>query len=106
MLLPSRALVLTISQVTLSFSNDYQIVSKPYNHTDAMEQVPRILITIGIILVIIGLAWPLVQKIGLFRLPGDIAIQRENTSFYFPITTSIILSLVFTLILWLLSRGR
>ncbi len=71
-----------------------------------MEQIPRILITIGIILVIIGLSWPLIQKVGLFRLPGDFAFQRGNTSFYFPLTTSIILSIVFTLILWLLSRGR
>ncbi len=71
-----------------------------------MEQIPRILIIIGVILIAAGLLWPFIQKIGLFRLPGDIAIQRENMSFYFPITTSIILSLVLTLILWLLSRGR
>lgn len=71
-----------------------------------MEHIPRILIIIGIILIVAGLLWPFIQKIGLFRLPGDIAIQRENMSFYFPITTSIIISLVLTLILWLLSRGR
>ncbi len=69
-----------------------------------MEQIPRILITIGIILILAGLLWPVIQKIGLFRLPGDLSIQRENFTFYFPITTSIILSIVLTLILWLIAR--
>lgn len=69
-----------------------------------MEQIPRILITIGIILILAGLLWPVIQKIGLFRLPGDLSIQRENFTFNFPITTSIILSIILTLILWLISR--
>jgi uncharacterized membrane protein len=62
------------------------------------------LITIGIILVVLGLAWPLVQKLGLGSLPGDIRIERKGFSFYFPITTSILISLVITLILWIFRR--
>ena len=64
----------------------------------------RILIILGIVLLVVGLAWPWLQKIGLFRLPGDIVIERENFRFYFPITSMIILSLVFSLLLWLFKR--
>lgn len=64
----------------------------------------RVLITLGIVLLVVGLAWPWLQKLGLFRLPGDIVIERENFRFYFPITSMIILSLVFSLLLWLFRR--
>jgi len=64
----------------------------------------RVLIILGIVLLVVGLAWPWLQKIGLFRLPGDIVIERENFRFYFPITSMIILSLVFSLLLWLFRR--
>jgi ribose/xylose/arabinose/galactoside ABC-type transport system permease subunit len=66
--------------------------------------VSRVLVTIGVILIIIGLAWPLLQKLGLGRLPGDISIERDGFRFYFPITTSIIVSLILTLILWILRK--
>lgn len=64
----------------------------------------RLLITIGIILLVVGLFWPVISRIGLGRLPGDIAIKKDNFSFYFPITTSIILSLVLSLIFWLFRK--
>jgi len=64
----------------------------------------RILIILGIVLLVVGLTWPWLQKLGLFRLPGDIVIERENFRFYFPITSMIILSLVFSLLLWLFRR--
>ena len=64
----------------------------------------RILITIGVVLIVLGLLWPLLQKLGLGRLPGDLAIEKENFKFYFPITTSIIVSIVLTLLIWLFSR--
>ena len=64
----------------------------------------RWLITVGVLLVVIGLAWPWLTKLGLFRLPGDIVIERENFRFYFPITTMIIISIVISLILWLFRR--
>lgn len=63
--------------------------------------MPRILITIGIVLIVAGLLWPWLQKWGLGRLPGDISIERDNFRFYFPVTTAILVSLVATLILWL-----
>jgi len=61
----------------------------------------RLLIILGIALVAVGLAWPWLGKLGLGRLPGDIHIVREGYSFYFPITTGLIVSAVITLILWL-----
>ena len=64
----------------------------------------RLLITLGIILVVLGLLWPWLQKAGLGRLPGDIAIERDNYRFYFPITTSIIISILLTLLFWLFRK--
>ena len=58
----------------------------------------KLLITIGLILVAVGILWPLLSKLGIGRLPGDIIIRREGFSFYFPITTMIIISIVLTLI--------
>jgi hypothetical protein len=64
----------------------------------------RFLITLGILLVIIGLAWPWLARLGLGRLPGDIVIERENFRLYFPVTTMILVSLVLTVVLWLLRK--
>jgi hypothetical protein len=64
----------------------------------------RALIVIGIALVLLGLAWPWVAKLGLGRLPGDIRIEGENGGFYFPIVTCLIVSVVLSLVLWLLRR--
>lgn len=66
--------------------------------------VSRALITLGIILVIIGLLWPYLTKLGLGRLPGDIVVEREHSRFYFPITTSIIISLILSLLFWLFKK--
>ena len=66
--------------------------------------MPRLLIILGILLVIAGLLWPWLMRAGLFRLPGDIIIEREHFRFYFPITTGILISLVISLILWLLRK--
>ena len=64
----------------------------------------RILIVVGLILVAIGLLWPFLAKLGLGRLPGDIRIEREGFSFYFPLTTCILISLAISLIIWLLRK--
>lgn len=64
----------------------------------------RILVTLGIMLVIAGIAWPWLSKLGFGRLPGDIVIERENFRFYFPITSMIIVSLVLSLIFWLFRK--
>ncbi len=64
----------------------------------------RALIVIGVILVAAGLGWPWISKLGLGRLPGDIRIETEHGMFYFPITTCIVVSLVVSLVLWLIRR--
>jgi len=64
----------------------------------------RTLITIGIVLVILGLLWPWLQKSGIGRLPGDIFVERDQFRFYFPVTTSIIVSLLVTLFFWLFRK--
>ncbi|HEC20048.1 MAG TPA: DUF2905 domain-containing protein [Gammaproteobacteria bacterium] len=66
--------------------------------------MPRLLITLGIILVAVGLLWPWLSRLGLGRLPGDIVIERENSRFYFPITTSLLVSLILSLLLWLFRK--
>ncbi|WP_111413747.1 DUF2905 domain-containing protein [Billgrantia lactosivorans] len=64
----------------------------------------RTLIVIGLCIVAIGLAWPWLSRLPLGQLPGDIIIRRENVSFYFPITTMILASLLISALLWLLNR--
>jgi len=64
----------------------------------------RLLIGIGLALVLAGIAWPLLSRIGLGRLPGDIMIQRGGTSFYFPLATCIVISIVLSVLMWLLNR--
>ena len=64
----------------------------------------KLLIVGGICLVIAGLAWPFLSKLGLGRLPGDIAIQGESGGFYFPIMTCIIVSVVVSLLFWIAGR--
>lgn len=66
--------------------------------------VSRLLIVLGIALVVVGLAWPWLARLGVGRLPGDFAIRREGFSFYFPLTTSILVSLVLSLLFWLFRR--
>ncbi len=62
------------------------------------------LITIGVLCVVLGLFWPLLAKLGLGRLPGDIAVKKEGFSFYFPVATSIVVSIVLSLLLWIFRR--
>jgi len=64
----------------------------------------RWLIVIGAVLLAAGLAWPWLSRLGLGRLPGDIRVETENGVFYFPITTCIVISVVVSLVFWLLRR--
>jgi len=64
----------------------------------------RALIVVGALLIVVGIAWPWISKLGLGRLPGDIRIETQSGGFYFPIVTCLIISLVLSLVLWLLRR--
>jgi len=64
----------------------------------------RFLITLGIIIVLAGLAWPLLAKLGFGHLPGDIRIERDGFTLYIPLTSGLIVSVVVSLVLWLLQK--
>jgi hypothetical protein len=72
---------------------------------DNIQYIGRFLIILGIVIFAIGGILLLSGKIPwLGRLPGDIIIQRKNFTLYFPLATSILLSVMLTLILWLIRR--
>ena len=64
----------------------------------------RGLILIGLVLVTAGLLWPLISRLGLGRLPGDIVIKTEHGGLYFPVVTCILVSLVVSFLFWLAGR--
>ena len=70
-----------------------------------MSDLGRMLIVVGVVIVVVGVVLLLAGRVpGVGRLPGDIYVQRGNWSFYFPLGTSIVLSLLLTLVLWLVGR--
>jgi hypothetical protein len=64
----------------------------------------RFLIGLGLVILAVGALWPILSRIGLGRLPGDIMFQRGGATFYFPLATSIVISVVLTVLLWLFNR--
>lgn len=64
----------------------------------------RLLIVLGSVLLLAGVAWPWLRKLPLGRLPGDIVVDRPGFRFFFPLTTMILVSLLVSLILWLFRR--
>ena len=64
----------------------------------------RFLIVLGLAILLIGLLWPYLSKLGLGRLPGDIVIERENATLYVPLATCLLLSLALSLIFWVANR--
>jgi hypothetical protein len=66
--------------------------------------IGRLLIIFGVVLVARGVRWPLIAKIGLGRLPGDIVIERDSFRLYLPLATSLIISAVLSILFFLLNR--
>jgi uncharacterized protein HemY len=64
----------------------------------------RVLLIVGLVLVLAGLAWPWLSKLPWGRLPGDIHIVREGFSFHFPIVTCIVVSVLLSILFWILRR--
>ena len=74
---------------------------------EPFAHIGKFLIITGLVIIVLGAILMLAGKVPfLGRLPGDIIIERKNFTFYFPLATSIILSVVLTLILWFLSKIR
>jgi len=70
-----------------------------------VHEIGRMLVVFGLLIALVGVALVLVGRVPwLGRLPGDVHIQRGNWTFYFPLATSLLLSVVLSLILWLLGR--
>lgn len=70
-----------------------------------MQEIGKALIIFGVILIGVGILLVFMHKVPfLGKLPGDIYIQRKNFSFYFPLMTSLLLSVILSLILWLWQR--
>jgi len=66
--------------------------------------VQRVLIGLGLLILIVGIAWPMLSRSGLGRLPGDIVVNRGNATLYFPLVTCLIVSIVLSVLLWLFNR--
>ena len=66
--------------------------------------VQKLLIIIGLLFIVLGFLYPFFKDIGFGKLPGDIVIKKENSSFYFPIVTCIVVSVVMSLILIFLKK--
>ena len=62
------------------------------------------LIIVGIAIVLLGLAWPWLGNLPFGRLPGDIVVRRENFTFSLPITSMVVVSLVLSVLVWILRR--
>jgi hypothetical protein len=73
-----------------------------------MAGLGKLLLVVGGIIIVMGLVLLAGGRMNLpiGRLPGDIVIRGKNSAFYFPLTTSILLSVIVSLVLWLFSRGR
>lgn len=71
-----------------------------------MNELARMLIIGGIALLVAGGLLFLFSRLGVGRLPGDVVMRRGNFTFYFPLMTSILLSVILSLLFWLFRRGR
>ena len=70
-----------------------------------MQELGKTLFVIGLLIAAAGFyLWKIGGRLPFGKLPGDIAIQKENFSFYFPLTTCVLISVILTLIMWLLKK--
>ena len=66
--------------------------------------IGKLLILVGVALVLLGVLWLVGERIGLGRLPGDIVVRGERFTLYFPLATCLLLSLLLSLLVWLIRR--
>jgi len=69
-----------------------------------MNDIGKMLIFIGLIIIIIGFLITVLGRLGLGRLPGDIIIQKKNFTFIFPLASSIVISIILTILMWIIFR--
>lgn len=80
------------------------MLGAPYFSVKLPMDIQRFLIGIGLVILLAGISWPLLSRIGLGRLPGDIMIQRDGATFFFPLVTCVIISVVLSALFWLFNR--
>ena len=101
----SKTLKSLNAQSSLILLNAWRMSPLDYSdQTTWTRRMARFLIVLGVTILVLGLLWPYLSRIGLGRLPGDIIVKRDNFTFYFPLTTCLVISGLFSLILWLLNR--
>lgn len=89
-----------------------QVIVFELRHSDDLCKVrqiqgkpmQRFFIFAGMVMLVVGIFWPWISRLPLGRLPGDISIVREGFSFYFPVTTGLLVSLVITVLVWIFRR--
>lgn len=69
-----------------------------------MSNTQKILIAAGILILIIGFLWSWIAKLPIGKLPGDIVVDKPNFKFFFPITSMILVSVIISLIIWLIKK--
>lgn len=79
-------------------------MNSPQTSDSEIVTVTKWLVSIGIIFILAGVAWPWLSRLGIGHLPGDIHIERKDFSFYFPITASIIISVALSIIFWIFRK--
>jgi hypothetical protein len=67
-------------------------------------EMNRLLLALGSVFIVAGLLWPWLKRVPLFHLPGDVVIDRPGFKFMFPITTMLIVSVVLSVVAWLIRR--
>jgi ribose/xylose/arabinose/galactoside ABC-type transport system permease subunit len=66
--------------------------------------VQRFLIALGLLILVAGIMWPILSRLGLGRLPGDMMFRHGDATFYFPLVTCILVSVVLSVVFWLFNR--
>ncbi|MCG3201889.1 MAG: hypothetical protein NFCOHLIN_01761 [Gammaproteobacteria bacterium] len=69
-----------------------------------LPPISRILVGAGLLMIVVGLLWPIIARLGLGRLPGDIVIEREGVRIYIPLVTGLILSAIVSAVFWFFRR--
>jgi hypothetical protein len=70
----------------------------------SLFDMQRTLIVIGIVIALAGVLWPWISRLPFGRLPGDVRIETASGGFFFPIVTCVVISIVLSLVLWLLRK--
>ena len=76
----------------------------PTQYHGLTMDIQRFLIGLGLVILAVGIVWPILSRIGLGRLPGDIMYERNGTTFYFPLATCIIVSVILSMLFWLFNQ--